>query len=49
LRAEADNHRNSTNILNELASKKKIRVSDSGEVLIPGIDQIPDDFNNANL
>jgi len=28
LRAEADNHRNSTNILNDLASKKKIRVND---------------------
>ena len=30
LRAEATNHRNSTNILNDLASKKKIHVSREG-------------------
>ena len=43
LRNEAEGHRNSTNILNDLASKKKIRVSSSGEVLIPGIDEIQED------
>ena len=47
LRQEADNHRNSTNILNDLASKQKIRVSQTGEVFVPGVDQIPDDLSQA--
>ena len=48
LRAEAANHRNSTDILNDLHSKKKIRVNDTGEVLVAGIDDMEEDLGNPN-
>ena len=48
LRAEAANHRNSTDILNDLHSKKKISVSASGEVLVPGIDHVEEQEDLAD-
>ena len=48
LQQEAQRHQQSSAILHDLQSKGKIRVSSGGEVLVPGIDEIPDDFANPN-
>lgn len=48
LRAEAANHRNSTDILNDLHSKKKIHVNQEGEVLVPGFDQLEEQEDLAD-
>ena len=39
LQQEATSHRNSTAILNDLESKGKIKVSQRGEIIIPGVDE----------
>ena len=39
LQQEASSHRNSTAILSDLQSKGKIRVNQTGDIYIPGVDE----------
>ena len=40
---QAQSNQAASDILKDLASKKKIHISKEGDVLVPGIDEIPDE------